>query len=425
MTVSPLARAPLAAALAAGLASASLAHAAGFAIVEQSAAGLGNAYAGAAAVAEDATTIAFNPAGLAHVENRQLVLAGHVIAPSTRLKAGATVGGSPVTNLGGDAGVTALVPNLYASMPLGSDVVTGIGIYAPFGLATKYDRNWGGRYHAVESKLETVSLVPTVAVRASQRLALGFGLNVQYAKAKLTNAIDFSALGAGDGFADISGDSWSWGINAGLLYTAKEGTRIGLAYRSSVFHRLRGRADFSDIPALVLGLGKFVDTDASARIELPESLSLSLAVPRGNWTYLADVTWTRWSRFDQLVVNYAQGTQGPTITNEKWEDAWRFSLGASYRYSDRWTLRMGVAYDQTPIPDAEHRTPRIPGNDRRWVAVGASYRARDGVRLDFGYAHLFVSDTPIRNTSTQGHLLTGTYESDVDIVSAQLVWEMG
>ena len=465
MTVSPLARAPLTAALAAGLASASLAHAAGFAIVEQSAAGLGNAYAGAAAVAEDASTIAFNPAGLAHVESRQLVLAGHVISPSTRLKTGAavtfpstatTIGGG----LGGDAGTTPFVPNLYGAFPLGDGVVAGFGIYAPFGLATKYDRGWAGRYHAVESDLKTVSIVPTVAVRASERLALGVGLNVQYAKAKLTNAMDYSAIclgiasnpaksaltgitlaqcaGAGlttpgntavEGMADVTGDSWSFGVNLGLTYRFGDGSRLGLVYRSSVSHRLEGDADFSNQPSLFTstptGRSLFVDTKASAPLELPDSVSLSLAVPRGAWTFLADATWTNWSRFDQLVISYDRGDQGATVTNENWEDSWRFSLGASYRYGDRWTLRMGVAYDQTPIPDAEHRTPRIPGNDRRWVAVGASYRARDGMRLDFGYAHLFVSDTPIRNTSTQGHLLTGTYESDVDIVSAQLVWEMG
>ncbi len=432
MTASQPARAPLAAAmLAAGLVSATAASAAGFAIAERSAAGLGNAYAGASATAEDASTIAFNPAGLAHLARRQLVLVGHVIAPRSKLEAGATVTRptSPPTTvgggLGGDAGVTAFVPNLYGALPLGDAVVAGIGVYAPFGLATRYDRNWAGRYHAVESDLKTVSVVPSVAVRAGERLALGVGLNIQYAKARLTNAIDFSALGAGDGFADIRGDSWSWGLNAGMIYGLGGGARVGIAYRSRVFHRLEGKADFSDIPPPVLASGRFVDTDASARVELPESLSLSLAVPHGRWTFLADASWTNWSRFERLVVNYAQGAQGPTVTEERWQSSWRFSLGAAYRYSARWTLRMGVAYDQTPIPDAERRTPRIPGNDRRWVALGASYRPNDGVRLDLGYAHLFVSDTPIRNRSTQGHLLTGTYESSVDILGAQLVWETG
>lgn len=64
------------------LAQAGAANAAGFALIEQSGSGMGNAYAGAAATAEDASTIFFNPAGMTYLPDSQLVVALHAIRPS-------------------------------------------------------------------------------------------------------------------------------------------------------------------------------------------------------------------------------------------------------------------------------------------------------------------------------------------------------
>ncbi len=454
-----LRRALAASALTAGLAAGGAAHSAGFAIVEQSASGLGSAYAGAAANPADASVLAYNPAGIAAIRHRQLVAAGHLIRPRTRLQPGATltIGSTttPLSNLGGQAGVTAFVPNLYFVTPLGRHLTGGIGLYAPFGLATEYDPRWGGRYHAIRSELRTVSLVPTIALQAGERLRIGASLNINYAEANLTNAVDFSAVCLGiaadptlsallgitaadcaaaglttpgnpatDGTARVEGDSWGFAFHAGALLRLDDGTRIGLSYRSSIAHTLEGDARFSGTPSLFSSRRLFIDSRAAAPIQFPESVSLSLAVPRGRWTWLADATWTNWSRFEKLVIYYRDSNQAPTEVDESWRSSWRLSAGFDYRASAEWTLRAGLAYDQTPIPDAEHRTPRIPGNDRRWLAVGASYQGRKNLRLDVGYARLFVSDTPIRNSSGQGHLLTGTYESSVDILSAQLVWQM-
>jgi long-chain fatty acid transport protein len=84
-----------------------------------------------------------------------------------------------------------------------------------------------------------------------------------------------------------------------------------------------------------------------------------------------------------------------------------------------------VALDKEPIPSATDRTPRIPGNDRKWVSVGANYKLNKGMSVDVGYSHLFVKNTDINNThstSTANYTLNGTYKADVDIVGAQLNW---
>jgi long-chain fatty acid transport protein len=112
------------------------------------------------------------------------------------------------------------------------------------------------------------------------------------------------------------------------------------------------------------------------------------------------------------------------VQPEDWDDTFKFSLGFNYRHSPEWTWRGGIAYDQTPIQSAELRTARIPGNDRKWLAGGFTYAASPNMVVDVALAHLFVSDTEIESTDTvYGYYLTGTYESDVNILSAQATWQ--
>ncbi len=421
------------------------AHGAGFAIIEQSVAGLGNAFAGGAASAEDASTVYFNPAGMSRLGETEYDLGMHVISPYSQFRGNGTskIGGVvPLTGGdGGEAGVTGYIPNFYYVRRLNSDFNFGLGINAPFGLATDYNDGWEGRYHALKSEVFTVNINPSLSWKVSDHLSLGAGINVQYADVpELSNAIDFAtvcgaylksgvtsaATCAGlptsrDGKVELNGDDWSLGFNLGLLYQFTDSTRVGVAYRSKVDHKLEGRADFTNTPTGLSNLGIFVDDAISANITLPETLSVSAyheLAPR--WAVMGDVTWTRWDRFDELRVKFKNNPQRDLVTPEQWDNTFRYSLGLSYRYDDRWTLRTGVAYDETPVPSAQLRTPRIPGNNRRWLALGASYRVSDHTKVDVGYAHLFVNGSPINNTNTTGATLNGSFDLAVDIFSAQV-----
>ena len=438
----------IAAVTAGALTLAGTAQGAGFAIIEQGVSGLGNAYAGAAASAEDATTVFFNPAGMTRLSSARLTLAGHIIRPSAKFSDSGTTDalGNPIASggNGGDAGGVALVPNAYYTRPLANDTILGIGINAPFGLTTEYDDNWVGRYQAIKSELKTVNINPSLAWKASDLWSLGAGINIQYIEAELSNALDTGSICYGlagpatcglfglapqqaDGKATIEGDDWSFGFNLGALYEFDADSRIGIAYRSRISHTLKGNADFT-IPAAFQNFltaassTAFSDTGASASVSLPETLSVSAYHALDErWAILADVTWTRWSRFKELRVRFDSG-QPDSVTDEHWENALRYSLGMNYRYNDRWLLRAGVAFDEEPIPDAAHRTPRIPGNDRRWLALGASYRGSARMSLDVGYAHLFVRDTPIAHANSSAGSIIGNYDNSVDILSAQMNW---
>ncbi len=383
---------------------AGLSHAAGYALIEQNASGLGNAYAGQAASAQDASTVFFNPAGMTRLPDRQAVLAGHLIKFKAEFGGGVTpnIGGGD----GGDAGGLSFVPNAYFAFRLTPDVHLGIGAFAPFGLKTEYDSTWVGRVHAIESELKTVNVNPSIAWKLSDTLSLGAGVSIQYIEATLTNA---TGAGLPPVVGAVKGDDYGWGFNLGLLWQASDSTRFGLAYRSKVDHTLKGDLKMNGVVAV---------TPAYADVTLPDSASLS-AFHRVNdrWDVMADVSWTGWRSFDVLDVVNAAGAS-VTRTAENWDDTWRVSLGANYRLNDRLTLRGGVAYDETPVSD-RFRTARIPDEDRTWLAFGAQYRLSPKSLIDVGYAHLFVNDGRIGETRS-GLALNGEYDSAVDVLSVQL-----
>jgi len=450
-------------------------YSAGFAIIEQGVSGLGTAFSGGAAVAEDATTVFYNPAGLTRLRGQQVLVAGHVIVPSAKFdKESATNAlGQPLSGGdGGDAGETGFVPNLFYAANLGNGWALGLGVTAPFGLTTEYDKTWVGRYHAVKSEVKTVNINPALACKVNEHLSLGGGVSAQYIDVNLTSMVDFGlsaysglasaaqqAAAAGDlataaalmaqanallsngvvsnpnadVYADLTADDWGYGFNLGMLYEFDADSRVGLAYRSRIKHTVEGKGDFDlQNPAYLAVFGleaaaraMFPSQDLQGEITLPASASLS-AYRRINsqWALMADVLWTEWSTFDELVIEF-DGALPDSVTTEKWKDSWRYSAGATYDPTERLTLRVGVAFDETPIRSSKYRTPRIPCEDRLWTALGVGYRVSERMKVDFGYAHLFVQDSKINKSTadpenlSRGNLL-GEYENAVDIASFQL-----
>jgi len=434
--------------------------AAGFALIENSASGMGNAFAGGSAIAEDGSTVWFNPAGMTRLKGEQISVAGHFISTTADFtnQGSTNAAGGALAGPEDDGGTSALVPNFYYVKQLEGSAWFGVGVTVPFGLSTDYDENWVGRYGATKSEVQAININPSFAFKHNDDLAIGLGLNLQYIEATLENKID-SALtcvglmqaagqdqatafatcgGAGfvpgdatqDSAQSLEGDDWNWGWNAGLLYDLDDSSRLGLAYRSSMDANLSGEVDFT----VNAGLQGFIDTafagtplinvltdsGINAGIELPAQISLSYVRDvNADFTVMADITWTEWSNFNALVVKFDNLVQPTSTTPENWEDSYRFAIGASYKTSDAMVLRVGLAQDQTPIPSAEDRTARIPGDERTWLSLGMGYDIDEKTTIDVGYSHLFVDDVKINNTDGFGHTLIGEYEADVDILSVQ------
>lgn len=394
-----------------------ISHAAGFALIEQSGSGMGNAYAGGAAAAEDASTIFFNPAGMTYIEGTQAVSALHLIKPNIEFHDSGSIkafGLPPRGDEGPNAGGLAFVPNFYFMTVISPTIKMGIGVSAPFGLKTEYGDEWVGRFQADKSELKTININPSIAFKVNDQLSLGFGVSAMLAKATLTRQVN--RVVAPETEVEIKGNDWGFGFNLGALYQVTENTRIGLAYRSKVEQHLEDRSKSPLVAAL--------NTKVKADITLPENFSVSaFSQLNDSWDLMGDVTWTRWSRFKELRIDFANATSD-AVTLENWENTLRYSVGVNYHYSDAIKLRAGVAFDEEAIKD-EFRTARIPGNDRKWLSMGVGWRITPATKLDVGYSHLFISDTKIDDDQTSAAegfngRLRGDFKASVDILSLQL-----
>ena len=440
-----------------------VATAAGFALLEQSASRLGTAFAGTAAAADDATTVYFNPAGMTALRQPEGAVSASGIAIGSEFRNASSTPAflQPLGGNGGDAGDWNLVPAAYFVLPVGESFAFGFGVNAPFGLKLVYEDEWIGRFQALHNEITTLNFNPSVAWRINERISIGAGIDYQRLDAELTNDINYSAViaqgvqqlvlagqlppatgnaviagnAAQSGHARVRGDDDAWGFNVGALFDLSDDTRLGLSYRSSIDYTVQGTIDFtapagrdpvsSGIIAAASSPGAPLSSGpVNVDLELPDSATLSLQHRFGErFAVLADLAWTGWSSIQELRIVRDSGTT-VSVTPEQWRDTWRYALGGTYAMNDSITLRAGVAFDETPVPDAT-RTPRLPDSDRTWVAIGARWQPSPAMLLDFGYAHLFSDTVPLDqdagNAAVSG-LLNGHQHSDIDIVSAQLVY---
>lgn len=397
----------------------------GFGIGTQSGSGTGNAYAGGAAAADDASVAWSNPAAMTLLPaGKQVSIATHLLKPSFKFSNGSSTGAfaNPGTGEGGDGGDWAAVPNGFYTMSINPKLRFGVALNVPFGLKTEYDSGWRGQMTALKSEIKTINVNPSLAYKVSDKVSIGGGLNVQHIKAELSA---FTGSGAA-GNLKLNGDDTAYGYNVGLLVQATPATRFGVTYRSSIDYTVEGEAKYSGPAAAVLR------SDFRADLTVPESVSASIfSALTPKWDVMADITWTRWSQLQQLNVIRTTGSIAPppsggpagstlTSLDFQWEDTYRFSVGGNYKWNDQSKVRMGVAYDKTPTQDAT-RTPRLPDQDRIWLAAGLQYRMSKSGVLEFGYAHEFIRDASVNVAVPQapGSTLNGKFKNQADILSVQ------
>jgi len=417
----------------------------GFAITEQSASAAGTATAGAGAIAEDAGTVFYNPAGMSFLESDQLLIAGNVFFLDNDFSNRGTADGTGNPIVGTEDFKNPVIPvgSLFGVVELTDGIKLGLGITSPFGLSSEYEDEWVGRYNTLLSAITTIDINPAVSVRVTDWLSIGAGFSAQFAEGRRRNDLDFgticfnqffgpgscTALGlvpqGADGRLTIKASDWGFGYNLGVLIAPQPQTRIGIAYRSEVHHRLEGDADY-DVPAaampLTLGGSLFQNTDASAEITLPASLSASLYHELSpQLALLGDITWTRWRSFETLRIDFANPAQPDIVQEEDWKDVFRYSIGLRYKPAEPYVVRLGFAYDETPIRDSL-RNPGIPGNDRLVFAIGAGIRLSEAITIDLGYTYNHELDASVRQFRPESGTVAGDYRNRVHILSGQLRW---
>ena len=389
------------------------ANAAAFQLAEVSTSGLGRAYAGEAAIADNAAVIATNPALMTVFKRAQFSTGGVYINSkvdmrgdvATNIKALANKGqkGSASKN---DVVPEAFIPNLYFVTPVNDKLALGAGMNVNFGLKSEYGRGYDAGLFGGETKLSTINLNFSGAYRVTQGLSVGLGLNAVHAKAKLdrtagilkktvdevqrqnkdalklvpqlNNAADY--LKTGKSVVQLQDKSaWGFGWNAGLMYQFNENNRMGLAYHSAV------DIDFTDYTATSLQANKF-GKESSLTLRLPDYVEFSgLHQVTNRFAIHYSYKYTHWSHLNKL---YARSNDGKTAFEKElqYSNSSRVAFGGTYDIDDKLTLRAGVAYDQAA--SRHYRSASIPDTDRTWYSLGATYKFTPHLSVDFGYAYL-------------------------------------
>ena len=356
------------------------AQAAGFQANEHSATGLGRAFAGEAAIAEDASVIARNPAGMAWLEGRTFTGAVSYVGPKVAVDQTVITQDGPVTTRDKNVADEQLVPTFYYSAPVNDQLTWGLGAFSNYGFRTTYGDSSLGALVASESELTSYNLNASLAWKVHESLSLGVGMSAVYAKGVFANATTRRPGSPVQDILHLSGNDWAPAGDIGLLWQPVQGTRIGIRHHTQVRTHLRGQAR-SGFPALNWNSSGSVDVELPAITEASiwQQLTDSLAV-HGSYTH------TNWSAFDQLDIRLDNGESVPS-TPMNYNNSSRWALGGTWQYSPVVTLRAGYAYDNSPVGD-HNRDFRVPDSDRQWFSMGGSYAFGSHHRVDLGYAYV-------------------------------------
>ena len=404
------------------------AHAAAFQLTGQSASGVGIANAGAAAVAEDTSTLYYNPAGMTYLPTgHNFGFAATALNRSTKFTdegSSRYAGVYPLGNDGGNGAGLHVVPAMYYSYSLTPDWRLGLAINPTFADETEYDQNFIGRYSGMKTRIRILNLNPSVAYKVNDALSLAFGINYAKAEVEFKQAVP-SPLGStsADGTGRLEGDASGWGYNLGVMFKPAKDTRLGLSYRSKIKFDLEGSQN-----AQVPGPGTVINRSISADLTTPDTASLALhqqLTPK--WALLADYTWTGWSALQTLEPVTATGARAVAPLRYNFKDTYRVGLGTTYQVNEQWMLRLGVAFDKGAVPNEQSRTMTVPDEDRTWLAIGAKWRISPKASLDLGYAHIFVKEAKVArnvyqdvNETVLRQTIRGKFDTSVDYFSLQL-----
>jgi long-chain fatty acid transport protein len=403
------------------------AEAAGFYLQEQSVRGWGRANSGEVAD-QGPASLWWNPAAIAGTKAPEASFGATLILPSGRVSdagtqidrpgvAPAPVGGLPSL---ADPIQRGVAPNNAAALPLSDRIALGLAVSAPFSFTSDYDPSGWQRYSAIRSRLITLDIQTSLAIRATDWLSVGAGLNVQYSDAWLSNALPNLAPGSPDGRLRLTGDGWDLGWSAGVqLHPSKRAT-IGLAYKSAVDHKLEGTVDISGLAGPLAA--RNVNARTTARFTTPWQLTAGarIGVTPG-LTLNAQAVHFGWSKFDGIDV----GAPLSSTIVQNYKDTWSVAVGLDQQLGKKLTLRAGIQIDPTPTRDA-FRNPRVPDGDRIDYNVGASYRMSNRISLDAAAGYTDVEDSPISRderfyagTAAQTDILTdgGTTKQHVLVLA--------
>lgn len=415
---------------------AGVANASAFQLYEQDGAGVGDYHAGGAASADTASTEWYNPAGMIRLKHQQLSIGGTII--NTNIPFSGTVEtntvnpGAPVT-VNAQGGGFNFVPNMHYVAPINDDIAVGFGINVPFGLKTDYGAGTNLRYVATLTKIQAIDITPAIAFRLNRVISLGIGLDFAYVQGEFNQVAGLAAgpnPAANDTTSVNKGHDWGKGAHFGLLAQFTPSTRFGLAYHTQIVNHMKGASTFKGPLANGVTGGTEINNNLRTDFTLPAWTEFSAFHQIDKkWSIMGTVMYTQWSVFKQLTLrNVAAVTANDTriVVNENYRNTWNVALGAHYQATQKWLLKAGVGWDETPSRTAQ-RNVQLPDSNRIALALGAQYQVFKNLFLDAGYTHLFSNKAAVNVTQRVDIATTttiGSVKGDANIIGLQLIWNI-
>lgn len=404
--------------------SAGCARAAGLFLTEMGTPDLGTAAAGRAALADDATTAFGNPAGMARLDQSQILVGIQPAYGITEFKRG-----SGTTTTGGDGGnAMGFLPGMgaygvYSATP---DLKFGLSLASNFGGALEYESSWAGRYYATQADLLTLSAMPAVSYRINDWLSLGAGAQVMYGRLNYKTAVAHATSGS-DGQIQLKSNDVGAGGFAGILLEPVKGTRVGVTYNSQIEMDFKQRPDLSG--------GGDVFNLLNPRIS-SANINMSLTIPQqvllsgyqditDQLAVVGSVNWQDWSQFGQPSLEIDSTTSRSATANLDYKDTWGFGLGTRYKVAPGWLWTVGFAFDTSPMSKSE-RTPSLPLDRQYRIGTGVQYALNDAMTLGGAYEYLNLGSADInRSRGPLAGTLQGDYSTnEVHFFNVTLNWRL-
>ncbi|EJU57335.1 putative outer membrane protein [Neisseria meningitidis 93004] len=420
----------------------------------------------AAAEAADASTIFYNPAGLSKLDSSQISVNANIVFPSIHYEAESATDFTGIPVQGSKSGKitkTTVAPHVYGAYKANDDVTLGLGVYVPFGSATEYEKDSVLRHNINKLGLTTIAIEPVVAWKLNDRHSFGAGIIAQHTSAELRKYADWgiqqkaeakasgkpdAAIAAAiqaDGHADVKGSDWGFGYQLAWMWDINDRARMGVNYRSKVSHTLEGTAEWAADGAvakqawaakLLEARGYVPNEKAGVKIVTPESLSVhGMYKVSDKADLFGDVTWTRHSRFDKAELVFEKektivnGKSDRTTITPNWRNTYKVGFGGSYQISEPLQLRAGIAFDKSPVRNADYRMNSLPDGNRIWFSAGMKYHIGKNHVVDAAYTHIHINDTSYRTAKASGNDVdskgasSARFKNHADIIGLQYTYK--
>ncbi len=355
---------------------------------------IGTAGVGQAAVAEDASTAYFNPAGMALLKTSNVMVGSQLLlsyANFSRNTSATTILGN---NGGNAAGLTPGV-DLYYAYSYSPNLKFGISLTSPYGGMLNYNDGWVGRFVVQGVTFYTLNLNPSIAYRINDKVSIGGGLSLEYMNLQETVALPIPITPLVDGQAKVNLDSWAPGFNLGVMFTPRESTKIGIAYRSKITHDLHGSTTFLRITST---------PNTSSQMVMPQNIIMSLAQDIKQFTLLGEVGWANWATMRDTTLT-VDGFSA--VTPRDWNNTYRIGLGGQYKINPLFLVQAGASFDSSPT-NSSHRLPDLPMDRQVRLGIGLMYTLIKQVTLGASYEYMNLGHANINNFSSNGALV-GSY----------------